>query len=265
MSFGITAGGWLALGASAAGTIYSTKQAGKAAQAQADAAEKNAQLTTAAADRAAELQDRQYQQTRQDQLSLLAQQRADTEGYRTAGNSALASIMAGLSPTGEFRTPGAVVPVMDDAGYKFRQEEGQRGILRAAATGGTRYSGATLKALARYNSGLASQEYGDAYARGVDAYNRATTEQGQRFNRLASVAGLGQTALDRTQQAGTSAYGTLASLGAQNAGNQGNIALAAAGAAGKSAQDAAESRASGYVATGNLINSGIRNLYNILG
>lgn len=205
----------------------------KAANAQEDAARDAGQRS-----------DAQFAQTRQDQLAQLAQVRADQAPYREAGYRTLEQIMAGLSDGGDLGRRFTLADYTADPGYAFRLEEGQKALDRAAAASGNAYSGAALKALARFNSGLASQEYGDAY-------NRFTNDQDKRFNRLASVAGIGQTALGATQNAGTNAYGNIASLGAANAG-----------AVGRSLQDAAEARASGYVGLANTANSAIRSLYN---
>ena len=66
-----------------------------------------------------------------------------------------------------------------DPGYAFRLAQGNEGINNAAASQGNLLSGATLKAIADYNSGAASQEYGNAY-------NRFTTTQGIAQNALNS-------------------------------------------------------------------------------
>lgn len=52
-----------------------------------------------------------------------------------------------------------------DPGYAFRQSEGERAINRSAAARGGRLGGSTLKDLARFNSGLASQEFANFAAR----------------------------------------------------------------------------------------------------
>ena len=101
-----------------------------------------------------------------------------------------------------------------DPGYQFRLSEGENGINRAATASGSRYSGATLKALSRFNSNQASQEYGNAY-------NRYQTDQGNQFNRLSSLAGTGQTSVAQAGQAGQNAYGNIASAGQANANAQG--------------------------------------------
>lgn len=204
------------------------------------AANKQAKAATTAAQKAADEQAA----NRAQQLELYQQQRADQAPFREAGYRTLSQIMAGVQPGGEFDQRFGLSQFNTDPGYLFRQQEGQKALDRAAAASGSAYSGAQLKALANFNSGLASQEYGNAY-------NRFTNDQGMRYNRLASVAGLGQTALNQTQQAGTSAYGNIAQLGANSASS-----------IGRSLQDAAEARASGYVGTANALTSGLRGLYN---
>lgn len=53
----------------------------------------------------------------------------------------------------------------NDEGYKFRLDEGIKGIENSAAARGNLNSGNTLKSLSKFASGLAAQEYGDAYNR----------------------------------------------------------------------------------------------------
>lgn len=115
----------------------------------------------------------------------------------------------------------------------------EQAINRAAGAAGSRYSGATLKALQRFNSDLSSQEYGNAY-------NRFQNNVSSRYNRLASLAGIGQTATNQTQQAGTNSANAISGIG-QNAMNNINNSM----------QNAATARASGYVGAGNAINSGL--------
>jgi len=191
------------------------------------------------ADKAADLSNNQYQQTRTDQLAQLAQQRADSAPYRDAGYGALSQLAGGMAPGGEFNRNFTMADYQQDPGMQFRQQQGEQGITRAATASGARYSGATLKALARFNSGLASQEYGNAY-------NRFKSDTGDRFNRLSGLAGTGQAAVNQIGQAGQSTMNNLGQAGQANANAMGNAA-----------QNAAASRASGYVGTANAINGGI--------
>lgn len=229
MSMGIAAG---VIGAVAGGYIASNGS-------------KSAANTVAGASRdAAQLENEQYQQTREDQLAQLAQQRADSQPYRDAGYAALSQLAGGTAPGGEFNRNFTMADYQADPGYQFRLQQGEQGINRAATASGSRYSGATLKALSRFNSDQASQEYGNAY-------NRFQTDTGSRFNRLSSLAGTGQTAVTQAGNAAQNAYGTIASAGQANASGQANAL-----------QNAAAARASGYIGVGNAINGTIGSLTN---
>lgn len=111
-----------------------------------------------------------------------------------------------------------------DPGYEFRKAEGMKGIENSAAARGGLLSGAALKAAGQYNQDFASNEFGNAY-------NRFNTNQTNNFNRLATLAGVGQTANNAVQSAGQN-YANNAGANLVNAGN-----AAAAGA----------QRASGYM------------------
>lgn len=104
-----------------------------------------------------------------------------------------------------------------DPGYAFRQSQGEKAINRSAAAAGRYNSGATLKALDTFNSGLASQEFGNAY-------NRFNQNQTQQYNKLAGVAGTGQNATQFTDQSGQNAAtaigNNLTSAGAATAAGQ---------------------------------------------
>lgn len=216
-----------------AGSLISADAAGEAADTQAEAA---GQATAAS--------ERQYRQTREDQLKQYEQIRADQAPYREAGVASLAQLARGVAPGGDYARSFGMADYLADPGYQFRIQQGEQSINRAASARGGQYSGATLKALARFNQDIGSQEYGNAYSR----FNTDRTTQ---FNRNAALAGIGQTANTAIGNAGTSAYGTIAQAG-QNTANQ----------IGQNLQSAGEARASGYVGQANAIGSGIKQAYN---
>jgi len=233
MSLGIAAGTWLAAGAVVGGGLIAANAAGEAADTQAQAAE-----------RASTVSERQSQQIREDQLKQYEQQRADLAPYREAGVASLGQLTRGVAPGGEYARSFGLSDFQADPGYQFRVQQGEQGIGRAASARGGQYSGATLKALARFNQDIGSQEYGNAYSR----FNADRTAK---FNRAASLAGISQAATESTGGAGRSAYGTIAQSG-QNTANQ----------IGQNLQNAGEARASGYVGQANAIGSGIKQAYN---
>jgi hypothetical protein len=95
--------------------------------------------------------------------------------------------------------------------FQFRQQEGDKAITRNAAALGGLASGNTGAALTDYSSNLAAGEYGNY------------------FNRLSSLAGIGQSAVNTSTQAGLTT--------ASNIGN--------------AAQNGADARASGVAAGAN--------------
>jgi hypothetical protein len=118
-----------------------------------------------------------------------------------------------LTPwTQQFKYDPSQIP--NDPSYQFQMGEGQRAIQNEGSAMGTLLTGRTLKGLARYGQGLASS-FDDKY------YNRAMGEYGMQrdifqsnqdrpFNKLASLAGLGQVSAGNIGQYGSS-YGNNAS------------------------------------------------------
>lgn len=278
MSLGITAAGWAAIGAVGGGLI--------AANASSNAADTQA----AASDRAAQISDDQFKLTRADQLkqydqsrqdlldanaqnrtdilAQLAQTRSDQAPYREAGTKSLAELMAGSAPGGDFTKNYERTGFEVDPGYQFRVQQGEQGIERAAAAGGGRYSGATLKALARFNSGIASQEYGNYDARQNVRENQFNINRDFRRNNLATLAGVGQTATRDVNAAGSNATsgltgstsGTAAGLVGSGTSLQSLLGQLGAGNAtyqGNALQSSAAARASGYVGGANAVTGAI--------
>lgn len=163
----------------------------------------NAQQQSAAA-QIAEAR-RQYDQTR-----------ADYAPWRQTGASALQRLASEYGLNGQRQNSQFTA----DPGYQFRLAEGNKAIERSAAARGLLNSGATLKAANNYAQNTASDEYGNYW------------------NRLAGLAGVGQTATAGTAAAGQSSTGMI------------NNAL----------QQSGNARASSYANTGSAINSGINNV-----
>ena len=153
--------------------------------------------------------------------------RADLAPYRATGTAALNKLagMYGVAPAGTVSaTPGASSDpyggYTESPGYAFQRDQGIQAAERAAAAGGRLASGGTQKAIARYVTGVAANDF--------DNYT----------SRLAQLAGVGQQATN-TQVAAN-----------QNTANNISSGVTAAGNA----------RASGYANTGSAINGGVNNL-----
>lgn len=163
---------------------------------------------------------RQYDLTRSDMLGLLAKQEAQQKPWYDTGVDAINKLRNGFD-------------IKADPSYQFRMNEGMKALQNSAAARGGLLSGSTMKGLTDYSQGLASTEYGN------------------QWNRLASLAGVGQTAANNMNQAGSSAYGTIANAGANSSAQIGNNLIGAGNA-----------RASGYVGAINALNSGVGQWYN---
>ena len=168
----------------------------------ANAANKAADTQAAAADRAAELQYKMYQENVQRQQPFLE-----------AGVGALNKLTAAVD-----YKPFGMDQYKADPGYAFRLSEGQKALDRSAAARGGLISGGALKAATRYGQDMGSQEY-------QNAFNRYQTERAALLNPLQSLAGVGQTTANTLGNAGQS-YGTNAGeayMGGANARASGYV------------------------------------------
>lgn len=145
----------------------------------ADAASSAADTQAGAADRAAQLQKEQFDR----QVELQAP-------FREAGVRALPELEAASR-----YTPFGMDQFQQDPGYAFRLSEGQKALDRQAAARGGLISGGALKAAQRYGQEMGSQEY-------TNAFNRYQTERNARLNPLQSLAGVGQTSTNALGVAG---------------------------------------------------------------
>lgn len=94
-------------------------------------------------------------------------------------------------------------------GYQFGLDEGRKGLERMAGARGMLNSGSTLKALTKFGTDYAGTQAAGSQARYVG-------DQTNKFNRLASIAGLGQTAASQSAalgQAGGQNIGSLLTAG----------------------------------------------------
>lgn len=228
----------------------------------AKAAEKAGQLQADSSKYAADIAQKQFEQTRQDQMPWLE-----------AGKGALGQLQQHIEKAPGFddkwggrietayqngQLTGGLDPnnFQADPSYQFRKQQGMDGIQSSAAAGGGLLSGAALKSLNRYNSDLASQEYGNAWGRdqaekknlfSVLGNNRSqdydlfNNEDTRKYNQISAMAGVGQTTANN-----------LGTFGANNALNQGNAAIGGANA-----------QANGIVGAANAKTSGINNLFGI--
>ena len=178
-----------------------------------------ADTVAASADASAQLQQIQYEQTRE-----------DLAPWREAGERALTQQEELISPEGYQAFEESLDPdkFKDTDYYKFLQSEGVRARERSASSRGLLLSGGQQRAITAFGQGLASTEYGNYF-------QRQRSLRTSRANELASVAGTGQQATTATGKFGASA--------ATNAGN----AIISAG----------QAQGAGILGVGNAITGGI--------
>jgi hypothetical protein len=147
------------------------------------------------ASKAASAQTNAANQANATQWNMYNQNRTDSTPWYNTGVGALGQLNSQFGNGGR---PFSMADYQQDPGYAFRFQQGQQALERSGAARGMTLSGAQQKALIGYGQGMGSQEYGNAYAR----YNNDQTNQ---FNRLSSMAGLGQQANSMNQQGGMNA------------------------------------------------------------
>lgn len=242
----------------------------------AKAAEKAGNLQADSSKYAADLAQKQFEQTRQDQMPWLnagknalgqlqnyvANDKPYQDGYGDMLKQGIGSLgfgsgnLSGSVSAGSVGSGGSFNDTMRkdiqanydngkytgglslddfevDPGYQFRKAEGAAGLEGSAAAGGSLLSGAALKSLNRYNSDLASQEYGNAWQRdqaqkqqqfGVDTGLRGQDHgifaDGANRNLQASMhnSSMGLQAQIANQNYGLNALGTLMNARSQDYG-----------------------------------------------
>ena len=140
------------------------------------------------------------------QRYMYDQNRKDQEPWMNVGRNALKQMYDGTLYN-NFK----MSDFQKDPGYQFRMDEGVRALENSAAAKGSLNSGATLRALTEFGQNLASNEYNNAY-------NRFNADRDQRYNKLANLAGAGQTATSNVGAAGqaySSNYGSNLMAGQQ--------------------------------------------------
>ena len=181
----------------------------------ADAARSAAATQAKSAKRAAQIQERIYQQ-----------QRADLAPYREQGYTALQDIEE-LKPFLASQFGPEQFETYLDPSMAFRQRLGTQATERLANVGGGAVSGNTLRALEEFGQNLASTEYGNAF-------NRFQTERSNIYNTLANIAGMGQgavnTGVNAAQNLGSQLTGLTTGAAAAQAAGQVGAANAYGGA-----------------------------------
>lgn len=152
-------------------------------------------------------------------------------------------------PGGEFTAPTAA-QAAQTPGYKFALDQGENAVQAGAAANGSLLTGGTLNAEQQYGQGLATTNYNNTYNQALSTYdtkyNTWSNNQANQFNRLAAMAGMGQTSAQ-----------TLGSQGVQSAGQIASTLTNTGQLLGQDFQNAGAATASGYMGSANAWGGGI--------
>lgn len=217
-----------------------------------------------ASESAAQLQAQEAQNSLDFQKTEFNTEQANQAPFLKAGQTAVGDLSSLLAPggglsqgwTGQFTAPTAA-QAEATPGYQFTLDQGRNAIQNSAAAQGGLLSGGTEAALDQYSQGLASTNYQQAFNNALTqygtAYNTFQNNQANQFNRLASVAGLGQTSATN--------LGTAGQLAANNVGD---INTATGKIIGQDTVNAASANASSYNAIGNSVSNNLLPIYSLL-
>ena len=160
---------------------------------------------------------------------------ARMDPYVQAGNTATGQLNAWNAPGGQGSQQFNYQDYLNSPAMAFQMQQGQLALDRSAASRGVAMTPGTAQSEAAYNQGIGSQYY-------QQAFNNFQTTQQNRFNQLASVAGMGENA----------------------AAGVGNNGLQTANITGQNTMNAANGAAAGSIANANNLtsaaNSGMNNL-----
>ena len=177
-----------------------------------------AALSSRAAGKASDAQSRSAGIATDEQARQFDISREDLAPYRAAGVNALSDLTSRMGPNGElvrrFTLDDFEADPVNQLGFHFGLDEGTKAVRRMFGARGMSRSGSAAKALTRFATDYTGTKAGESYS-------RFTADQGNLFNRLAAVSGIGQAATTTT-----------ANLGANAATNIGNIAIGAGNARG---------------------------------
>ena len=165
-----------------------------------------------------------------------------TTGTASTNLGAYGSLMQGYSG-GQFQAPTAD-QARQTPGYQFGLQQGEGAQQASAAANGTLLTGGTQAALNQFGQNYADTNYNNVYNQALQTYNTNynawANQQAGEYNKLASLAGMGQT----TAQ-------TLNSQGLQSTGQMANTLNSTGQQISQQNTNAAAATASGYVGAAN--------------
>jgi len=234
-------------GSAIVGGLISSKASKSAAKTQANAANNASDLTW-----------QQYNQTRNDLMPYMNAGKSELGKYTNYLNS-----NPYLSGKKQFSASG--LPYANGAGnftfnasnldqtpgYQFTLQQGMRGVNNSASARGLGLSGAQLKGISDYTTGLADNTYNEQYQNALNAYNSSYNNALSTYNTNYNTA---------ANQANR--LYNLVNLGENAASQSGNLGQTAASNAGQLATSGANALAAGTVGSANALTGAINGASN---
>lgn len=160
----------------------------------ASASKRAAKMQADAASYGAELQDRQFQQSR-----------SDMEPWRNVGQGALYQLRDMTRPGGELMQTYTGEDLASDPGFQFGMDQGRNAIEQGAVSRGMLFSGKTLKDLMQFGTDYGGTKFNEGFQR--DMANKQF-QQGS----LAGLSGTGQSTAIAGGQLGAQSSQSIADL-----------------------------------------------------
>jgi hypothetical protein len=205
-----------------------------------NAAQSAANTQAGAANNAAQLQWQQFQQLQQ-----------NLAPYMQLGSNSIPGLQSQLGKLGgmNFSFNPTEQQLEQTPGYQFTLQQGLKGVDNAASAKGLNLSGAQMKGIGQYTTGLADQTYQQQYQNALQNFQTNYGVQSDQYNRLSGLVGLGQ----------------------NSAAGVGNAGLQTANTAGNFLTSGANASAAGQIGAANAISGGLGSisqgagLYGLLG
>lgn len=164
------------------------------------------------------------------------QMQANLEPYMQLGTQAMPQLMQMIN-NGGFQFNPTQAQLEQTPGYQFTLQQGLKGVDNSMSAKGLNLSGAQMKGIDQYNTGLASNTYQQQYQNALQQYQ---TNYGNLANLLSigqnAAAGVGNAGLQNASNIGNTIMsganaGAAGQIGAANATTQGSQNLLGAGLA----------------------------------
>ena len=153
------------------------------------------------------------------QWGMYQQNQTNLQPYMQAGQGSAQGLADWNAPGGQGSQQFNYQDYMNTPGYNFQLQQGQQALDRSMAARGVGVSTGEMQAQQQFGTGLAAQGY-------QQAFGNFQTSQQNRFNQLASVAGMGENAAAQQGNNGLQTANIMGNNTMNAANGQGGAAIA---------------------------------------